>query len=46
MFDGAALVGLLNPPKNVREAIAKETQVYTLAHPPKFFGKGAAGGKT
>lgn len=40
MLDGIALLGLWQLPKNLREAIAAETQVYTLAEPPKFFGKG------
>ncbi len=38
MFDGATLVSLLNPPKYLREAIAAETRVYTLADPPRFIG--------
>ncbi len=41
MFDGVALLGLLNLPKDLRTAIAEETEVYTLAHPPRFFGKGS-----
>jgi len=28
-------------PKHVRRAIAEESRIYTLAQPPKFFGKGA-----
>ncbi len=35
-----ALLGLFQLPKHLRTAIAEETQVYTLAQPPKFFGKG------
>jgi spermidine synthase len=42
MFDGIALVGMMNPPKHIRDAIAAETEVYTLAAPPKFFGQGVA----
>jgi spermidine synthase len=39
-FDGTSLVGLLHPPKYLRDAIAAETRIFTLAEPPKFFGKG------
>lgn len=41
MFDGIALVGLLHVPAHVRRAIATETAAFTLAEPPKFFGRGA-----
>ncbi|NEN92905.1 MAG: polyamine aminopropyltransferase [Okeania sp. SIO3H1] len=41
MFDGTTLLGILQVPKHLREAIATETEVYTLAKPPKFFGKGS-----
>ena len=41
MFDGTTLLGMLQVPKYLREAIATETQIYTLAEPPKFFGKGS-----
>lgn len=40
MFDGATHLGMLQLPKHLRAAIAEETEVYTLAQPPKFFGKG------
>ncbi|MFQ5502685.1 MAG: spermidine synthase [Phycisphaerae bacterium] len=40
MFDGSAYLGMLQLPKHLRAAIAEETEVYTLARPPKFFGKG------
>jgi spermidine synthase len=43
MLDGIALSGLFNIGKHLRDAIAAETQVYTLAEPPKFFGKGTVG---
>jgi len=43
MLDGTALLGIYQLPKHLRTAIAEETQVYTLAEPPKFFGKGALG---
>lgn len=39
MLDGRALVGLLQTPLSVRDAIARETRVYTLADPPRFFGR-------
>jgi spermidine synthase len=40
MFDGICLRGMMSIPKHLREAIANETEVYSLASPPKFFGKG------
>ena len=40
MFDGLTLLGMLQIPKHLREAITSETKVYTLEEPPKFFGKG------
>ena len=43
MFDGTTLVGLLHIPAHLRRAIDAETHVYTLAEPPKFFGKGNLG---
>jgi len=43
MFDGTALLGMLSLPKHLRKALAEETQIYTLAEPPKFFGKGITG---
>lgn len=43
MLDGSALLGMYQLPKHLRTAIAEETQIYTLAEPPKFFGKGALG---
>jgi spermidine synthase len=43
MLDGTALLGLYQLPKYLRAAIAEETRVYTLAEPPKFFGKGTLG---
>lgn len=39
-FDGVALRFLANPPKHVRDAIASETEIFTMAKPPKFFGTG------
>lgn len=43
MFDGRALLGMLNGPKHIRESIAAETEVFCLSQPPKFFGTGVAG---
>ncbi len=40
MLDGIALLGLLQQPKYLREMIAAETEIYTLAEPPKLFGRG------
>lgn len=39
MFDGEALLGMLQTAKYIRERLARETTVYTLANPPKFFGE-------
>lgn len=36
MFDGITMLGLMQSPKHIRDAIAAETQVYTLAEPPAF----------
>ncbi|MBN1846517.1 MAG: methyltransferase domain-containing protein [Sedimentisphaerales bacterium] len=44
MFDGRTLLGLLQPGKHLRDAIAAETRIYTQSDPPKFFGKGVSGG--
>ena len=38
-MDGAMLLGMMQVPKQIRDAIAAETQIYTLANPPKSFGK-------
>lgn len=43
MFDGITLLGMMHVPAHLRRAISSETQVFTLAEPPKFFGKGVAG---
>ena len=42
MFDGEALLGMLQSPKYIRDRLSAETTVYTLAAPPKFLGKGIA----
>ncbi|MCH2049164.1 MAG: methyltransferase domain-containing protein [Trichodesmium sp. ALOHA_ZT_67] len=36
MLDGTTLLGMLQVPLHLREAIASETKIYTLAEPPKF----------
>lgn len=41
-LDGIALLGTMQTPLFVRQAIASETTVYTLKEPPKFFGTGIA----
>lgn len=43
MFDGTTFLGALQTPKHVRDRLAAETHVHTLAEPPKFFGHGVAG---
>ncbi len=43
MLDGTTLLGMFQLPKNLRKAIAEETEFYTLEAPPRFFGKGVAG---
>lgn len=42
MLDGASLLGIMQMPLYMREAIQNETRVYTLNEPMKFFGKGVA----
>lgn len=44
MFDGVAMQGVMNVRKDLREAIQRETTVYTTEAPPRFFGAGVAGG--
>lgn len=41
-LDGEALQGLMHTPKHLRDAVAAETHVYSLADPPKMYGKGRA----
>jgi spermidine synthase len=36
MFDGEALLGMLQSPKYIRERLAVETTVYTVDAPPQF----------
>jgi spermidine synthase len=40
LIDGMSLLGMLQTPLYIRQAIAQNTEVYTLAKPPKFFGQG------
>lgn len=42
MLDGRTVLGLMQPPKHIRDAIATETKIYTIKDPPKFFGKGVS----
>ncbi len=44
LIDGITLLGLLQTPAYVRQAIADHPEIYTLKEPPKFFGKGIAAG--
>ena len=41
MFDGQTLLGLLQMPKYLRDRLATETVIYSIANPPKFFGRSA-----
>ncbi len=40
MFDGRTLLGMLQAPKHIREAIRRETKVFTLEQPAKYPGRG------
>jgi spermidine synthase len=40
LVDGETLLGMLQTPKHIKDAIARETEIYTLAAPPKPMGKG------
>jgi len=42
-LDGESLLGLLQTPSHIRRAIQAETEIYTLDHPPRFFGTGLGG---
>lgn len=42
MFDGGALLAMMQTPKHIREAIAAETRIYTVGDPPRAFGRGPA----
>jgi len=39
MFDGQALLGMLQSPKYIRERLDDEQTIYTLASPPRGFGE-------
>jgi spermidine synthase len=39
-IDGISLLGIMQTPLYIRQAIAAENTVYTLQEPPKFFGTG------
>ncbi|MGL5835436.1 MAG: methyltransferase domain-containing protein [Waterburya sp.] len=39
-IDGTSLLGIMQTPLYIRQAIAAENTVYTLQEPPKFFGTG------
>jgi spermidine synthase len=43
LIDGMTLLGLLQTPRYIRQAIEDNPEVYTLAAPPKFFGQGVVG---
>lgn len=40
MFDGRTLLGMLQPPLHVREAIRREKKIFTLEQPAKYPGRG------
>jgi spermidine synthase len=40
LIDGETFLGIAQVPLYIRQAIARETRVYTLAEPPKSYGKG------
>lgn len=42
MLDGRTLLGMLQIPLHLREAIERETEIYTLDAPPRFFSGGNA----
>ena len=44
-LDGETLLGIMQTPKHIREAIEAETRVFTLEEPPKFFGSGLGAGE-
>jgi len=39
MFDGITMLGLMQTPKHIRQAVEEETEIYTLADPPKISGQ-------
>jgi len=42
LIDGMTLLGMLQTPLYIRQAIETHQEIYTLKEPPKFFGKGVA----
>ena len=40
MLDGRGMLALLQAPKHIRDALARETEVYTMKDLPSFFGEG------
>ena len=42
LIDGITVLGLLQTPAYIRRAIAQHQEIFTLAEPPQFFGKGVA----
>ncbi len=46
LMDGTTLLGMLQMPKHIREAIATETEIYTRRQPPKPIGKGSMSATT
>ncbi len=45
LIDGITLLGLMQTPTYVRDAIASYNDIFTLAEPPQFFGQGVSGQK-
>ncbi|MGJ3249711.1 MAG: methyltransferase domain-containing protein [Elainellaceae cyanobacterium] len=43
LMDGATLLGMMQTPKHIQDAIATETQIYTLENPPQPMGRGVMG---
>jgi len=43
-IDGDSLIGMMQPPKHIRDAIAQETEIDTLAAPPQDIGQGTGQG--
>lgn len=41
-LDGQTLLGLLQTPRHIRQAIEQESRIYTLKEPPRAFGRGVA----
>lgn len=39
MFDGMTMLGMMQTPKHIRQAIEAETEIYTLADPPRIISQ-------